>query len=194
MSCLRQISGEGGVNQTTLVVGGCRSGKSRYALELAERGFGARKVFMATCVPADGEMRCRVERHQAERGPSWTTVESPVRIAEDLLYHSNRADGIIVDCLTLWVSNLMLEDPDLDAVACRVRTLTDALRQTRCPVVLVSNEVGAGIVPENALARRFRDAAGFVNQQVARCADTVVWMVAGIPVTVKQPSGAGANP
>lgn len=182
------------MNQTTLVVGGCRSGKSRYALELAERGFGARKVFMATCVPADGEMRCRVERHQAERGPSWTTVESPVRIAEDLLYHSNRADGIIVDCLTLWVSNLMLEDPDLDAVACRVRMLTDALRQTRCPVVLVSNEVGAGIVPENALARRFRDAAGFVNQQVARCADTVVWMVAGIPVTVKQPSGAGANP
>jgi len=194
MSCLRQISGEGGVNQTTLVVGGCRSGKSRYALELAERGFGARKVFMATCVPADGEMRCRVERHQAERGPSWTTVESPVRIAEDLLYYSNRADGIIVDCLTLWVSNLMMEDPDLDAVACRVRMLTDALRQTRCPVVLVSNEVGAGIVPENALARRFRDAAGFVNQQVARCADTVVWMVAGIPVTVKQPSGAGANP
>ena len=194
MSCLRQISGEGGVNQTTLVVGGCRSGKSRYALELAERGFGARKVFMATCVPADSEMRCRVERHQAERGPSWTTVESPVRIAEDLLYHSNRADGIIVDCLTLWVSNLMMEDPDLDAVACRVRMLTDALRQTRCPVVLVSNEVGAGIVPENALARSFRDAAGFVNQQVARCADTVVWMVAGIPVTVKQPSGAGANP
>ncbi len=182
------------MNQTTLVVGGCRSGKSRYALELAERGFGARKVFMATCVPADGEMRCRVERHQAERGPSWTTVESPVRIAEDLLYHSKRADGIIVDCLTLWVSNLMMEDPDLDAVACRVRTLTDALRQTRCPVVLVSNEVGAGIVPENALARRFRDAAGFANQQVARCADTVVWMVAGIPVTVKPPSGAGANP
>lgn len=182
------------MNQTTLVVGGCRSGKSRYALELAERGFGARKIFMATCVPADGEMRCRVERHQAERGPSWTTVESPVRLSEDLLYHSERADGIIVDCLTLWVSNLMMEGLDPDAVACRVQTLTDALERARCPVVLVSNEVGTGIVPENALARRFRDASGFANQRVAGCVDTVVWMVAGIPVTVKSLSSLGANP
>lgn len=182
------------MNQTTLVVGGCRSGKSRYALELAERGFGARKIFMATCVPADGEMRCRVERHQAERGPSWTTVESPVRIAENLLYHSERADGIVVDCLTLWVSNLMMEGLDLDAIACRVQKLTDALEWARCPVVLVSNEVGTGIVPENVLARRFRDAAGFANQRVAGCVDTVVWMVAGIPVTVKPSSGLGVNP
>jgi len=173
------------VNKTTLIIGGCRSGKSRHALELAEGLQADNKLFIATCVPYDDEMKKRVERHQRDRSDDWRTLESPLKLPEAIREYSLNNDVIIVDCLTLWITNLLMEADDPDSVTTATRHLQAALEKARCPVILVSNEVGAGIVPENRLARQFRDAAGQANQQMASCVDRVIWMVAGIPVTVK---------
>jgi len=177
---------------TTLVIGGCRSGKSSHALNLADRMGDARKIFLATCIPQDEEMHQRVFRHQAERGAGWIAVESPLYLAEAIRVAGPDADVLLVDCLTLWVSNLMMEhaqeDPDAseeEFLAAQTGLLIESLRIAACPVILVSNEVGAGIVPDNPLARKYRDAAGQVNQRIAACADQVIWMVAGIPVKIK---------
>jgi adenosylcobinamide kinase/adenosylcobinamide-phosphate guanylyltransferase len=171
--------------ESILVIGACKSGKSRHALALAAALAPPRKLFVATCVPRDDEMHQRVARHQAERGPEWLTLEEPLRLAEAIRAHSGEADLILVDCLTLWLSNLMLAEESLAGLDRRLDELVAALRAARCPVILVSNEVGAGIVPENRLARRFRDAAGMMNQTIAAGVDRVTWVVAGIPVTVK---------
>ena len=170
------------VKENIFVVGGCRSGKSRHALELAEQISGVHRIFIATCVPYDEEMKDRVRRHQKDRGSTWTTVDAPVELAAAILEHSQSACVILADCLTLWMSNLLMESEDLET---RVEELTTAIHKAKCPVVIVSNEVGTGIVPENALARQFRDAVGLANQRVAACVDKVIWMVAGIPVLVK---------
>lgn len=140
---------------------------------------------MATCVPHDEEMRRRVARHQAERSALWETEEVPLELPKAIRRRGSRADLILVDCLTLWTSNLLLETDSPESIELEMQQLTLALEGARCPVILVSNEVGCGIVPENPLARQFRDLAGFCNQAVAAAADRVVWMVAGIPVTVK---------
>jgi adenosylcobinamide kinase/adenosylcobinamide-phosphate guanylyltransferase len=171
--------------ESILVIGACKSGKSRHALALAAALAPPRKLFVATCVPRDDEMHQRVARHQAERGPEWRTLEEPLGLAEAIRAHSGEADLILVDCLTLWLSNLMLAEESLAGLDRRLDELVAALRAARCPVILVSNEVGAGIVPENRLARRFRDAAGMMNQTIAAGVDRVTWVVAGIPVTVK---------
>ncbi len=171
--------------EVTLVIGGCRSGKSRFALDAANKISGNHKLFLATSVPADAEMEQRVVRHQAERGEDWQTVEEPVDIHRVIETDSRTAHVIVVDCLTLWTANLMAqgkEDPEIMSYAPQ---LVSALKAAQCPVFLVSNEVGQGIVPENALARRFRDLAGFINQAVAAAADKVVMTVAGIPVRIK---------
>lgn len=173
---------------TTLVLGGCRSGKSSHALGLAQSCGGRDNCFIATCVARDEEMCKRVERHQAERGDRWSTVEAPLNLAKAVHEHAHSADVVLVDCLTLWVSNMLMEELDDAAVCERVEDLCAALDSAQSPVFLVSNEVGAGIVPENPLARRFRDLTGFANQRVAACAGKVVWMVAGIAVEIKQPS------
>ena len=173
------------MSQITLITGGCRSGKSRHALEVAQKKAIDNKIFIATCVPNDEEMRKRVSRHQAERDPSWKTIEEPVSIAEAISRNHSSCDIIIVDCLTLWTTNLLMAEENLIAIETQVQQLAKVLKRSSCPVVLVSNEVGAGIVPENRLARLFRDAAGIINQRVAACADQVIWMVAGIPVAVK---------
>ena len=170
-----------------LVLGGCRSGKSRHALELGEGYLGKRNLFIATCVPADKEMMQRVARHQSERGEAWSTLEIPIHLAEIIKTESTRADVIIVDCLTLWMSNLIVETGgEQDEIDTFVGHLTNALTEAQCPVILVSNEVGAGIVPDNALARRYRDAAGWMNQAVAGIADRVIHTVAGIAVVIKK--------
>ena len=171
--------------ETTLVIGGCRSGKSRHAMELAEEIRGSGKIYVATCVPMDEEMHQRVERHQAERGPNWRTIETPLAIGQCIEEQSARADVILVDCLTLWISNLMGEGKDQDTIVDEAAALGATLETAQCPVILVSNEVGAGIVPENITARQFRDTAGLVNQTLAKACTRVIWMVAGIPVTVK---------
>lgn len=170
------------VNESIFVVGGCRSGKSRHAQELAEKITDIHRVFIATCVPYDEEMKDRVRRHQKDRGSTWTTVDAPVELAEAILKQSQNAQVILADCLTLWMSNLLMESENLES---RVEELTAAINKAQCPVIIVSNEVGTGIVPENALARQYRDAAGFANQKVAACVDKVIWMVAGIPILVK---------
>ncbi len=173
------------LKESVFVIGGCRSGKSSHALKLAEQIYGNQKIFIATCQPHDEEMKKRVARHQKERDPSWKTLESPVLVPQTIITNSHKENVILVDCLTLWVSNLMLEEKDMDEISEHIQRLTQSIQKAQCPVILVSNEVGTGIVPENRLARYFRDAAGFVNQKVADCCDKVVWMVAGIPVKIK---------
>lgn len=173
----------------TLVIGGCRSGKSRYALDAANAVPGSRKIFMATSVPADPEMEKRVQVHQAQRGEDWHTVETPVHIPEAIAAHARTADVILVDCLTLWTANMLAQEMDAPAMQKCMEKTTQALSRISCPVFLVTNEVGYGIVPENSLARRFRDMAGLVNQHMAKAADRVVLTVAGIAVTIKPKEG-----
>jgi adenosylcobinamide kinase/adenosylcobinamide-phosphate guanylyltransferase len=173
------------VNDLTFVIGGCRSGKSTYALQTAEKINGDNKIFIATCLPRDDEMAQRVAWHQKERGQHWTTIEEPLHLPEVVSKHGPNADVVLIDCLTLWISNLLLKTADEKKWEEIVSRLIDALKTTSCPLVVVSNEVGAGIVPENRLARQYRDIIGFVNQAVAKTAVKVVWMVAGIPVVVK---------
>jgi len=171
----------------TLILGGCRSGKSHFALKTANEARADRRIFIATAVAFDDEMRARVKQHRAERGAGWTTVEAPLALPEALAEHAGEGRVILVDCLTLWVSNLILDGQGPAQAAARIPELVSAVKASPCPVILVSNEVGSGIVPENQLSRRFRDLAGTANQAVAACARTVVWTVAGIPVIIKQP-------
>jgi adenosylcobinamide kinase/adenosylcobinamide-phosphate guanylyltransferase len=173
------------LKKTVFVLGGCRSGKSSYALETARKFAGDNKIFIATCIPHDDEMKQRVARHREERSQAWETVEAPVLLPEAIIENSPRADAIIVDCLTLWVSNLLMDSDDSDKIEMQIPRLTDAINKSHCPIVLVSNEVGQGIVPDNKLARQFRDLVGYVNQAVAGCVAEVVWTVAGIPVRIK---------
>jgi adenosylcobinamide kinase/adenosylcobinamide-phosphate guanylyltransferase len=164
-----------------LILGGARSGKSRHAQALAERAAGER-LFIATAEAHDAEMADRIARHRAERGPGWRTIDAPLDLADAIGAHAGPDRILLVDCLTLWTSNLMHATRDIEVEAA---DLVAALDAAAGPVLLVSNEVGLGIVPENALARRFRDAAGRVNQAVAAAADRVTFLVAGLPMTVK---------
>ena len=173
------------MKQLVFVIGGCRSGKSKHALQAAEKIAANRRIFIATCVPQDDEMKQRVAWHQKGRGPNWVTVEEPLDLPRAVAQNSLEADVILIDCLTLWTSNLLIETRDEALLKNKIEQLMEALEQADCPVVVVSNEVGCGIVPENRLARQFRDIVGWVNQSVAASADKVVWMVAGIAVTVK---------
>lgn len=177
-------------HKITLVLGGCRSGKSRYALERANAMAGADKLYLATSVPTDPEMEQRVARHQAQRGPDWQTIEEPVLIDESIAAAGRTARVILVDCLTLWTSNLLFEKTDEAGIMVAVDLLVKALEACACPVILVSNEVGYGIVPDNALAREFRDMAGLVNQRIAAAADQVVLCAAGIPLQIKPALGS----
>ena len=173
------------MKEIIFIIGGCRSGKSTYALQTAEKVPAEQKIFIATCVPQDDEMKRRVARHQTERSQNWVTVEAPLDLPEAILQNSRRGNVILVDCLTLWVSNLLMETGDENNIEDTASQLIEALEKAAGPIVLVSNEVGTGIVPENKLARKYRDIIGLLNQAVAKTAGKVTWMVAGIPVTVK---------
>lgn len=174
------------MKETVFVIGGCRSGKSRHALETADRFVGKEQIFVATCIPYDDEMKHRVNKHRQERSRQWVTVEAPTRLPEAIIENSAHASVILVDCLTLWINNLLMASDDTEKVLKQIGMLIQAIETASCPVVLVSNEVGAGIVPENKLARQFRDLVGTANQAVAGHVDRVVWMVAGLPVTIKE--------
>src|SRR5512143_2325958 len=145
--------------QLTFILGGCRSGKSAFALKTANETRADRRIFIATADALDDEMRARVKRHRAERGAGWMTVEAPLALAQAVAEHVGEGRVLLVDCLTLWVSNLLLDVQDPAQAADRIPELVNAVRAAPCPVILVSNEVGSGIVPENQLARRFRDLA-----------------------------------
>ncbi|NBB82152.1 MAG: bifunctional adenosylcobinamide kinase/adenosylcobinamide-phosphate guanylyltransferase [Alphaproteobacteria bacterium] len=164
----------------TLVLGGARSGKSRYAEELVERA--PARTYLATAEAWDDEMRARIDAHKARRGAGWVTVEAPLALAEAIDTEARPDRAVLVDCLTLWLGNLMGAERDVDAEG---RRLVAALDRARGPVVVVSNEVGLGIVPDNALARAFRDHAGRLHQAVAAVARSVVFVAAGLPLPLK---------
>ena len=168
-----------------LILGGARSGKSRYALSLAE-ALPLPRLFVATCEPRDAEMQARIDQHQQERGPDWETREACLDLP-DFLAHAPEGYGVIlVDCLTMWLSNLMHQDGTKpDEVRAAAARLTAALAGVGTPTILVSNEVGLGIVPDNPLAREFRDQAGWLHQKIAQVADRVVLMTAGLPLVIK---------
>jgi adenosylcobinamide kinase / adenosylcobinamide-phosphate guanylyltransferase len=160
-----------------LIGGGARSGKSRYALGRARRE-GSKLVFLATAEARDEEMTRRIEKHRADRGPDFVTVEAPIELPSAI--RSVDADAVVVDCLTLWLANIF--DRDVDAAT---RDLEDAAGASSACVILVTNEVGCGIVPDNALAREFRDRAGILNQRMAELASEVYLMVFGQPLRIK---------
>ncbi|KQM22292.1 adenosylcobinamide kinase/adenosylcobinamide phosphate guanyltransferase [Novosphingobium sp. Leaf2] len=164
-----------------LVLGGARSGKSRYAQSRAEAHAGT-LAYIATAQALDGEMATRIARHRQDRGPRWITLEESLDLAGAIERASSQADAILVDCLTLWLSNLMMAQADLRQAT---QTLENAIAACSCPLVLVSNEVGLGIVPDNALARAFRDEAGRLNQAIAAQADEAQFIAAGLPLRLK---------
>jgi adenosylcobinamide kinase/adenosylcobinamide-phosphate guanylyltransferase len=164
----------------TLVLGGVRSGKSTYAERLLTAMPGP-WTYIATAEPLDDEMRQRITMHQARRGEGWTLCEAPYDLA-GALSGSAAAKACLVDCLTLWLSNMLLAGRDIDE---ETETLVAALAKRSAPCIMVSNEVGLGIVPENALARAFRDAAGRLNQRIAGISDRVIFVAAGLPLTLK---------
>jgi adenosylcobinamide kinase/adenosylcobinamide-phosphate guanylyltransferase len=168
-----------------LVLGGCRSGKSGHALKLAQGWDPGKRYFLATCVPGDEELERRVEQHRRDRGEGWITLEEPLDLPQALREHDASDALLLADCLTMWVSNLLARNEDEESIRRRFRDLGRVVESARARLILVSNEVGLGIVPESDLTRRFRDLAGYLNQETARRATGVVWMVAGIPVTVK---------
>lgn len=171
-----------------LVTGGARSGKSRYAEELVG-GLGGGVAYVATLEPGDKEMSRRIERHKARRPKSWRTVETPTEVAEAIVDSDERV--ILLDCLSGWVSNLLLahegdgEEAVLNAVTGAVRELLQAVRDTRKTIVVVTNEVGGGVVPDHRLGRWYRDSLGLANQRVAAAADAVCLLTVGIPLVLK---------
>ena len=165
----------------TLVIGGARSGKSGFALTSAS-GIPGRKAYVATAQALDVEMKERIEKHRKERSSDWQTCEEPFALAGLLNKLGMEYDAIIVDCLTLWLSNQMMNNRD---VISEFEKLLPSIESCRGQLFLVSNEVGMGIVPENAMARRFRDLAGTINRRMAETADTVFLVTAGIPLKIK---------
>ena len=164
----------------TLVLGGARSGKSRYAESLiaAEP---PPWLYVATAEAGDAEMAKRIATHRARRGKDWCTIEAPNDLA-GAIANASAGSAVLIDCLTLWLSNRMLAEADMDQ---EIESLEAALTKHEGAIVLVSNEVGSGVVPDNALARQFRDLQGQLNQRIAAKSDRVVLMVAGLPLTVK---------
>jgi adenosylcobinamide kinase/adenosylcobinamide-phosphate guanylyltransferase len=164
----------------TLVLGGARSGKSRYA-EQAVMALPPPWVYVATAEPFDDEMRDRIAEHRSRRGSEWQTIDAPTDLA-GAIEDAPSDHPVLVDCLTLWLNNLMYRKINIDTA---IENLEAALVEREAPTVLVSNEVGFGIVPDNAEARRFRDLQGRLNQRIAALAGNVVLLVAGIPMLVK---------
>ena len=164
-----------------LILGGARSGKSRLAEQIAQQ-LAQPVVYVATAQALDGEMQARIQHHHQQRPEDWGLCEEPIYLAEQLVKLDRPNQTILVDCLTLWVSNLLLAGRDATR---EVEDVIAALKARRADTILVSNEVGLGIVPDNALARDFRDGAGIVNQKIAAMADRVVFVADGLPLVLK---------
>jgi adenosylcobinamide kinase/adenosylcobinamide-phosphate guanylyltransferase len=168
----------------TLLTGGGRSGKSAHALRLAAPF--PRRAFIATAEAFDDEMRARIARHREEREERFVTIEEPLDLAGAIRGLAGRADVVIVDCLTVWLGNLMHHRGADSPEYREIDELLAALSSPPCEILLVTNEVGMGIIPIDAMTRRYRDLAGIINQRTAACADRVILMVSGIPVIIKQ--------
>lgn len=167
--------------QSTLVLGGARSGKSVFAERLVAQS-GRNVVYVATATSSDDEMAERIKHHRARRNPAWTTIEEPLALVDTLSRDTGRDRAVVVDCLTLWLFNLMEEgrDPEVEG-----RRLARFLNVAASPIVMVSNEVGLGLVPETPLGREFRDAQGRLNQVIAAAVPNVVFIAAGLPLWLK---------
>ena len=167
---------------TTLVLGGARSGKSVFAEQLVGDS-GLARIYLATATAGDDEMRSRITHHRERRGEGWVTVEEPLALVDVLTREATHGRAVLVDCLTLWLSNLMFaeRDPEIEG-----RRLTRFLGVAKYPIVFVSNEVGLGLVPETPLGRSFRDAQGRLNQMVAAAVPNVVFIAAGLPLWLKR--------
>ncbi|HEY3415482.1 MAG TPA: bifunctional adenosylcobinamide kinase/adenosylcobinamide-phosphate guanylyltransferase [Armatimonadota bacterium] len=177
----------------TLILGGARSGKSTYAERLAAEY--ARVTYLATAQAFDEEMQARIAKHRADRPPTWITAECPHDVATAILAHAE-TDCFLLDCLTLYVSNLLLahEDDAESVVPLAINEMLAAHRATSAGLIIVANEVGLGLVPDNPLGRRYRDLLGRANQQIAAVADNVYFLVAGLPMTVKSSACAPVLP
>lgn len=173
--------------RSALVLGGARSGKSRFARELAEAS-GLAPLLIATAAADDAEMAERIARHKAERDTRWSTIEEPLELADMIDRESAKDRVLLVDCLTLWLANLTFAERSVDAA---VEALALRLTKARGPIILVSNEIGLGLVPDTPLGRRFRDDQGRLNQRLAAICEAVVFVAAGLPLSLK-PAGAPA--
>jgi adenosylcobinamide kinase/adenosylcobinamide-phosphate guanylyltransferase len=170
----------------TVITGGARSGKSSHAIALAcADPVAARRFFVATGEALDDEMRARIEHHRAARPAEFETIEEPLELRATLAALAGQADVVVIDCLTLWVANLMGSGLDDDAILAEAEALAAALAEAPFAPIVVTGEVGWGIVPEHPVARRFRDLLGWTNQKVARVAGAVILMAAGYPLRVK---------
>ncbi len=173
------------MGKLVLVLGGARSGKSRFAASLASAK-SKRTAFVATCVPADEEMKQRVAQHRSSRPKSWKTFEEPEDLAGLIAKIKNDFDCILLDCLTLWISNLLLKGHDEDGMHNKIQKMVSCAKNGKAHLVIVSNEVGSGIVPEHKLGRDFRDVAGRIHQFLAHEACDVYLVVSGIPYAIKK--------
>ena len=174
----------------TLILGGAQSGKSKYALRLGEEYIKAttnkgtaKGLYVATAQPLDQEMEEKIQRHRLERGPQWETVEEPTEVPNIIRKCSGTYPVILVDCLTLWMSNLMEHKPN--SIEQSVLDFFDALSETTSPTIMVSNEIGLGLVPGEAMGRKYRDLAGRLHQRLAEICDSVILVVAGLPLELK---------
>lgn len=172
-----------GESKLIFVLGGARSGKSSFALQQG-KGHSPR-AFLATAEPLDAEMAIRIQKHKRSRGSGWTTFEIPIQLAEWFSEQGGNYSSVVVDCLTLWLNNLLREKVRPRQVSSRVRTLLKAIRACPSQVVMVSNELGLGLVPGDAVSREFRDVAGRINQFIAAEADEVYFLVSGLPLRLK---------
>ena len=168
--------------KSTFVLGGARSGKSLFAETLLEK-WTEKCIYIATAEPKDKEMSLRIKEHQKRRPSSWSTIEAPLELVSVINKEANNKTAIIVDCLTIWLSNLIYMERDIEIESL---SLVNLLGKKPCRIILVSNEVGLGIVPENALARSFRDKAGRLNQLMAKAADEVFFINAGLSICLKE--------
>ena len=180
------------MNHLCLILGGVRSGKSRFALKLGNRlgsRKGGQKVFLATAQPFDEEMAKRIEMHKRDRGKDWQSIEAPIKLTEMLQSLEGRLETkskvVVIDCLTLWLNNLLMETEDSEKIIDQIDALIATIEKSEFNLIAVSNEVGLGIVPTNPLSRRFRDLAGLLHQEMAAISDEVYWMTAGIPMLIK---------
>jgi adenosylcobinamide kinase/adenosylcobinamide-phosphate guanylyltransferase len=168
-----------------LVLGGAKSGKSSFAMDICN-SMNRKRVFLATAQALDQEMEERITRHQTERDSDWNTIEEPLKVAKKINSLDSKDTVILLDCLTLWLNNLYMEHgEDQEGINEAIENLARQLTDIQGAIVVVSNEVGMGIVPDNQLSRRYRDTAGFANQCIARLSGKVVAVVAGLPLVLK---------
>lgn len=167
-----------------LITGGCRSGKSRFALDYGNQHF-PKRLYLATCEALDEEMAQRIEHHKKTRSPEWQTIEEPIEIVNKIRRYGDEVDMILLDCITLWLSNLLMRRKDEPEIMKETDRLIETIKRSPASFIVVTNEVGMGIVPADPLSRRFRDLSGMTNQRIADAVDTVIFMVSGIPIFLK---------